>query len=81
VGVSRYFRRPVYGALDDYRSFSKKILIERLIAAAECSGPAFLGLWGWLRRDPDVKEVAEWLWGWQRPSPSAGKRMSGSASG
>ena len=57
VGVSRYFDGRVYGALDDYRSFSKKILIERLIAAAECSGPAFLGFGDGYVEIQNVKEV------------------------
>jgi len=42
LDVDRYFDGGVYGALDDYRSFSKKILIERLIAGAECRGDEFL---------------------------------------
>src|ERR1044071_5026868 len=32
LDVDRYFDGGVYGALDDYKSFSKKILIQRLIA-------------------------------------------------
>ncbi len=57
VGVSRYFDGRVYGALDDYRSFSKKILIDRLIAAAECSGPAFLVFGDGYVEIQNVKEV------------------------
>ena len=34
LDVDRYFDGGVYGALDDYKSFSKKILIQRLIASA-----------------------------------------------
>ncbi len=40
---SQYFDGGVFGALDDYKSFSKKILIERLIANAEFKGEQFLG--------------------------------------
>ncbi|MCC7346622.1 MAG: hypothetical protein IT538_04420, partial [Variibacter sp.] len=43
LDVARYFDGGVYGALDDYKSFSKKILIERLIAASECRGEELLG--------------------------------------
>ena len=43
LGFSEYFDGGVYGALDDYKSFSKKILIERIIANAEYSGEEFLG--------------------------------------
>ncbi len=42
LDVSRYFGGRVYGALDDYKSFSKRILIERLIAGAEASGGELL---------------------------------------
>ena len=40
LDVDRYFDGRVYGALDDYKSFSKQILIQRLIASAECRGEA-----------------------------------------
>lgn len=40
--VAGYFDGGVFGALDDYRSFSKKILIERIIRRAECAGEEFL---------------------------------------
>ena len=40
--VAGYFDGGVFGALDDYRSFSKKILIERIISRAECSGDEIL---------------------------------------
>jgi phosphoglycolate phosphatase-like HAD superfamily hydrolase len=57
VDVSKYFDGRVYGALDDYKSFSKKILIQRLIAAAECEGPAFLGFGDGYVEIENVKEV------------------------
>lgn len=38
-----YFDGGVFGALDDYKSFSKKILIERIIRNAEFEGEQFLG--------------------------------------
>ena len=38
LDVSRYFDGGVYGALDDYKAFSKKILVQRLIASAETKG-------------------------------------------
>lgn len=42
LGVAGYFDGGVYGALDDYRSFSKKILIERILGRAECAGEELL---------------------------------------
>ena len=43
LDIARYFEGRVYGALDDYKSFSKKILIERLIADSAFAGAEFLG--------------------------------------
>jgi len=43
LDLERYFDGGVYGALDDYRSFSKAILIQRILASAECRGDEFLG--------------------------------------
>ncbi len=42
LGLTPYFDGGVFGALDDYRSFSKKILIERIIGRAECAGEEML---------------------------------------
>ena len=57
LDVDRYFDGGVYGALDDYKSFSKKILIQRLIASAECSGDQFLGFGDGYVEIEKVKEV------------------------
>lgn len=43
LGVSEYFDGGVFGALDDYKSFSKKLLIEKIIANSECRGAEILG--------------------------------------
>jgi phosphoglycolate phosphatase-like HAD superfamily hydrolase len=43
LGFTSYFDGGVFGALDDYKSFSKKILIDRIIAGAEFAGDQFLG--------------------------------------
>jgi phosphoglycolate phosphatase-like HAD superfamily hydrolase len=58
LDLSRYFAGRVYGALDDYQSFSKKILIERLLAASECRGPEFLGFGDGYVEIANIKEVA-----------------------
>ena len=57
LDISRYFEGRVYGALDDYRSFSKKILIERLIAASEFQGPEFLGFGDGYVEIENIKQV------------------------
>ena len=57
LDVDRYFDGGVYGALDDYKSFSKKILIQRMIASAECRGEEFLGFGDGYVEIENVKEV------------------------
>lgn len=56
LDVDRYFDG-VYGALDDYQSFSKQILIRRLIEAAECRGNEFLGFGDGYVEIENIKEV------------------------
>lgn len=41
--VDSYFEGGIYGAVDDYKSFSKKILVERIIRESEFEGREFLG--------------------------------------
>lgn len=57
LDVDRYFDGGVYGALDDYKAFSKKILIQRLIASAECGGGEFLGFGDGYVEIENIKEV------------------------
>jgi phosphoglycolate phosphatase-like HAD superfamily hydrolase len=57
LDVTRYFDGGVYGALDDYKSFSKKILIQRLIAASECRGEELLGFGDGYVEIENVREV------------------------
>jgi phosphoglycolate phosphatase len=57
LDIARYFEGRVYGALDDYQSFSKKILIERLIAASEFKGEEFLGFGDGYVEIENIKEV------------------------
>ncbi len=42
LGVTQYFDGGVYGALDDYKSFSKAILIQRILSTSEFQGHQFL---------------------------------------
>jgi phosphoglycolate phosphatase len=55
--IARYFDGRVYGALDDYKSFSKKILIQRLIASSEFAGSEFLGVGDGYVEIENIKEV------------------------
>lgn len=45
LGLTTYFGDHIYGALDDYKSFSKKIVIERIIQQHSLHGPEFCA-WG-----------------------------------
>lgn len=42
LDVARYFDGGVYGALDDYKSFSKAILIQRILSTVDVRGDEFL---------------------------------------
>jgi phosphoglycolate phosphatase-like HAD superfamily hydrolase len=55
--VDRYFDGGVFGALDDYRSFSKKILIANLIRSSEFRGEEFLGFGDGYVEIENIKEV------------------------
>lgn len=43
LDVARYFDGGVYGAQDDLTSFSKKILVQRIISGTEVAGPQIIG--------------------------------------
>jgi len=55
--VTQYFEGGVYGALDDYKSFSKAILIKRILASAEYHGHEFLGFGDGYVEIEEVKNV------------------------
>jgi len=55
--VDQYFDGGVFGALDDYKSFSKKILIEKIIASSEFRGDQFLGFGDGYVEIENVKDV------------------------
>jgi len=57
LDVARYFEGGVYGALDDYKSFSKAILIQRILASAEFHGNEFLGFGDGYVEIEEVKNV------------------------
>ncbi len=57
LDVDRYFKGGVFGALDDYKSFSKKILIQKVIADQNCRGEEFLGFGDGYVEIENVREV------------------------
>jgi phosphoglycolate phosphatase len=43
IQVDHYFNGGIYGALDDYKNFSKEILIQKMITSLECRGEELIG--------------------------------------
>lgn len=57
LDVERYFDGGCWGALDDYKTFSKAILIKRVIEGAEAKGEEFLGFGDGFVEIENVKQV------------------------
>jgi phosphoglycolate phosphatase-like HAD superfamily hydrolase len=55
--IDSYFNGGVYGALDDYRQFSKRILIQRLIREGAMCGDELLGFGDGYVEIENIKEV------------------------
>ena len=43
LGMDRYFGQHIYGAIDDYKNFSKAMVIERILAEHRVEGGQLLG--------------------------------------
>jgi phosphoglycolate phosphatase-like HAD superfamily hydrolase len=57
LDIARYFDGGVFGALDDLKSFSKALLIQRILAGAEYQGHEFLGFGDGYVEIEEVKKV------------------------
>jgi len=57
LGITKYFGGGVYGALDDYKSFSKAILIQRILSTADFEGHQLLGFGDGYVEIEEVKNV------------------------
>jgi len=57
IGVRSYFQGGIFGAQDDYKSFSKEILIQRMISGLECKGDELLGFGDGFVEIKNVKDV------------------------
>ena len=55
--VRQYFQGGIYGAQDDYKSFSKEILIQRMISSLECKGDQLVGFGDGYVEIKNVKDV------------------------
>jgi phosphoglycolate phosphatase len=57
LGVSRYFGPHIYGALDDHGKFSKKMIIERILAENHLAGEELLGFGDGFVEIEEVRKV------------------------
>jgi phosphoglycolate phosphatase-like HAD superfamily hydrolase len=57
LGLTPYFGEHIYGALDDYKSFSKKMIIERILRDNELCGEELLGFGDGFVEIEEVKRV------------------------
>lgn len=57
LGITHYFDGGIYGAQDDYKSFSKAMLIQKMIGSMECRGDELLGFGDGYVEIRNVKEV------------------------
>ena len=57
LGVTKYFGERIYGAKDDYKSFSKKMVIERLLKENSVDGSKLLAFGDGYVEIQNTKEV------------------------
>jgi len=57
LGIAAYFGEHIYGALDDYQSFSKQMIIERMLHANDLQGEELLGFGDGFVEIEEVKRV------------------------
>lgn len=57
LGLTPFFGEHIYGALDDYRSFSKKMIIERILKENNLRGEELLGFGDGFVEIEEVKRV------------------------
>jgi phosphoglycolate phosphatase-like HAD superfamily hydrolase len=57
LGVSEFFGPHIYGALDDHAKFSKKMIIERILAENHLEGEALLGFGDGFVEIEEVRKV------------------------
>lgn len=57
LDVTRYFGRHIYGALDDYKQFSKKMIIERILRENQIPGAQLLAFGDGYVEIQNTKEV------------------------
>jgi phosphoglycolate phosphatase len=58
LGLERYFGEHIYGAIDDYKNFSKAMVIERILAENKIDGTELLGFGDGYVEIQNIKAVA-----------------------
>jgi len=75
LDLTEYFGEHIYGALDDYRRFSKQMVIERLLRENHLRGEELLGFGDGFVEIEKIKRIAG------RPEASGGCEPPGCATG
>lgn len=57
LGLTPFFGSHIYGALDDYRNFSKKMIIERILRDQGLQGPELIGFGDGFVEIEEIKRV------------------------
>lgn len=57
LGLTRFFGPHIYGALDDYQNFSKKMIVERILKENDLKGEELLGFGDGFVEIEEVKRV------------------------
>jgi len=57
LGLSPYFGEHIYGALDDYKSFSKKMIVDRILQENQLHGAELLGFGDGFVEIEEVKQA------------------------
>jgi phosphoglycolate phosphatase-like HAD superfamily hydrolase len=57
LGLDAYFGKHIYGAIDDYRSFSKALVIERILTTAKVPGEKLVGFGDGYVEIQNIKQV------------------------
>jgi phosphoglycolate phosphatase len=57
LGLTRYFGQHIYGALDDYQNFSKKMVVERIVRENNLRGAELLGFGDGYVEIEEIKHV------------------------
>jgi phosphoglycolate phosphatase len=57
LGLTRYFGQHIYGALDDYQNFSKKMVVERIVRDNNLRGAELLGFGDGYVEIEEIKHV------------------------